>query len=144
MHPLNTHPLIQEYLKFNRFGEGLGMHFKILEPGKVNYVIRINETHLATPTSAHGGVVSSMLDAVMGVGALSVVCEDDKVVSTVEMKVSFLRPAHLGDELIATSTIVKKGKKILFVEAVIRNQFNELIALSTGTFNSYPKAKAGY
>ncbi|MEY4603913.1 MAG: hypothetical protein RIT43_1205 [Bacteroidota bacterium] len=144
MHPLNAHPLVQEYLKMNRFGDTLGMHFQIMAPGQAAYFLNVTESHLATPTSAHGGVLSALLDAVMGVGALSVVCEEDKVVSTVEMKVSFLRPAHLGDQLTANSSIVKRGKKILFVEARIKNQFNDLVALSSGTFNSYSKIKAGY
>lgn len=141
---LNEHPLIQRYLEMNRFGNYLGMEFNILESGKVVYSLYINEYHLATPFSAHGGVISALLDATLGVGALSAVCEEGKVVSTVEMKVSFIRPVMLGDALTANSDILKKGKKIIFAEAVIHNQKGELIAKASGTMNSYPKEKAGY
>jgi uncharacterized protein (TIGR00369 family) len=95
MKVLNQHPLILHYIKMNRFGHLLGMDFSIQSPGKVEYKLNIKEEHLATPISAHGGVISALLDATLGVGALSAVCEEEKVVSTIEMKVSFLRPVLL-------------------------------------------------
>ena len=144
MSPLNQHPLIVRYIEMNRFGTYLGMDFNIVDAGKIVYQLQIREEHLATPVSAHGGVISALLDATLGVGALSAVCEEGNVVSTIEMKVSFIRPALLGDHLTASSEIVKKGKKIIFTEAVIHNQKNELVAKASGTMNAYPKEKAGY
>jgi uncharacterized protein (TIGR00369 family) len=141
---LNDHPLIVHYVQMNLFGQYLGINFTILKPGVVRYRLLIRPEHLATPMTVHGGVTAALLDATLGVGALSAVCEEQKVVSTVEMKISFLRPILLGDELIATSEIVKKGKSILFAEAVILNQNEELVAKASGTLNSYPKEKAGY
>ena len=144
MSHLSEHPLIRRYVEMNRFGRLLGMDFHILAPGIVEYQLVVKEDHLATPVSAHGGVISALLDAALGVGALSAVCEEDKVVSTVEMKVSFLRPVLLGDSLLAKSEIIKKGNRILFAEAVIYNQKNALVAKASGTLNSYPKEKSGY
>jgi uncharacterized protein (TIGR00369 family) len=141
---LNQHHLIQTYIQNNRFGILLGMQFSILAPGIVEYRLEIGNEHLATPFAAHGGVISSLLDATLGVGALSAVCEDEQVVSTVEMKVSFFRPAIEGDSLIAHSNILQKGKRILFMEAIIHNQNKEFVAKATGTLNCYPKEKAGY
>lgn len=144
MKNLNEHPLISSYVEMNRFGHFIGMDFTIIEPGIVEYCLKVNPDHLATPVSAHGGLISALLDATLGVGALSAVCEEGKVVSTIEMKVSFLRPVLLGDSLLARSEIIKKGRRILFVEAVVRNQNNDLVAKASGTLNSYPKEKAGY
>lgn len=141
---LNNKSLITNYILNNRFGELLGMQFLILEPGIVEYHLEIGKKHLATPFAAHGGVISGLLDATIGVGALSAVCEDEKVVSTVEMKASFFRPAVEGDLLIAHSKILQKGNRIVFMEAVIHNQNNELVAKATGTLNCFPKEKAGY
>lgn len=144
MNALNEHPLILHYIEMNRFGRLLGMDFLIQSPGKVEYKLNVKEEHLATPVSAHGGVISALLDATLGVGALSAVCEEEKVVSTIEMKVSFLRPVLLGDVLLATSEIIKKGNRILFAEATIRNQKDQIVAKASGTLNAYPKEKAGY
>jgi uncharacterized protein (TIGR00369 family) len=144
MSTLNDHPLILKYIELNRFGQLLGMDFTIVSPGHIEYKLQIEQKHLATPHAAHGGVIAALLDATVGVGALSEVCTDHKVVSTVEMKTTFLGPAFLGDELIARSQILRKGNRLIFMEADVHNQKNELIAKASATLNAYPKEKAGY
>jgi uncharacterized protein (TIGR00369 family) len=141
---LNKHPLIIDYILQNNFGRLLGMNFTILSPGIVSYSLSINKSHLATPVAAHGGVVASLLDATVGVGALSAVCELEKVVSTVELSISYLAPAFLNDQLSATSELVKLGHKLIFMEAKVVNQNGALIAKATAILNAYPKEKAGY
>jgi len=138
------HPLVQGYIRANKFGTLLGMDFNITAPGEILYKMPVTEQHLATPIAAHGGAISALMDATMGVCALSQVLPDNRVVSTVEMKISFIAPSLLGDELSATASIVKTGKRLLFVEGKIKNQKDELIAFATGTFNSYPAEKAGF
>ncbi|MDX2361657.1 MAG: PaaI family thioesterase [Crocinitomicaceae bacterium] len=139
-----NHPLVQGYIKANNFGALLGMDFTILGPGEIVYSMPITKELLATPIAAHGGSISALMDATMGVCALSQVLQDNRVVSTMEMKISFTAPSLLGDELKATAKIVKRGKKLLFVEGEIKNQKGQLIAIATGTFNSYPAEKAGF
>ena len=136
--------LIENYISNNYFGRLLGMNFTIVEDGVVHYFLTISENHLATPTSAHGGCMASLLDATMGVGALSLVAQNNQVVATIEMKINFLKSAKLNDELMATSRVIKNGNKIIVMFAEIRNQKNELLALSSGTFLPYDAAKAGY
>jgi len=137
-------PIVQGYIKANNFGALLGMDFTIESPGHILYSMPITEQHLATPIAAHGGAVSALMDATMGVCALSQVLEDKKVVSTIEMKISFIAPGLLGDTLIATAQIIKSGKRLLFVEGEIKNQKGDLVAIATGTFNSYPAEKVGF
>ena len=120
------------------------MDFTIIAPGIVEYSLRINKTHLATPISVHGGLIAALLDATVGVGALSCVCEDGKVVSTIELSISYLEPIYDNDLLVATSELIKKGKRLIFMEAKIVNQNGLLLAKATSTLNSYPKEKAGY
>jgi uncharacterized protein (TIGR00369 family) len=144
MSDLNSHPLIRRYIEANRFGEFLGMEFFIVKPGIINYSMRVSIDHLATPVSMHGGAIAALMDAVVGVGALSLVCADDRVVSTVEMKISFLRPVVLDDLLTGTSEVLKAGKRIIFMEGRLVNQKQELIAIASATMNAYPKEKAGY
>ena len=141
---LNNDPLIISYISKNQFGKLIGMEFNIKDFGAVEYSLNIEEKHLATPNAAHGGVVASLLDSTIGVGALSVVCQEGKVVSTVEMKLTFFSPVFLNDILTAKSVLLKQGKHLLFMEAEVRNQNNQLIAKASGTLNSYPKEKAGY
>lgn len=141
---LLNHPLIQAYIGHNAFGELLGMHFEIPNAGNVVYHLTIQKEHLATPIASHGGVIASLMDACLGVCALSMVCTSQRVVSTLELSTRFHAPALLGDVLRAEGMILKAGNRILTSEAKIFNQRNELIASASGTFNAYPIEKAGF
>ena len=136
--------LIEQYIESNHFGAFVGMDFKILNPGETLYEIEIKNQHLATPNMAHGGLISALLDASMGVGALSLVAVNNQVVSTVEMKVNFLRAVRLGDKLSATSIVVRKGKNTIVMQSEARNQDDKLVAVSSGTFFILPAAISGF
>lgn len=141
-----THPLIESYILHNHYGRLLGMDFQILEEGLVEYRLEVKPEHLATPLSAHGGLMASLVDAALGVGALSSVCRESKVVSTVEYKLNFLAPAFAADKLLAKSRVIQKGKRLLIVECEVwaENRQHKLLAKAMGTFNAYPAEKAGY
>lgn len=144
MEELIHHPIVQAYIAHNHFGELLGMNFQVGAPGEIEYHMDIQEKHLATPRAAHGGSVSAFMDATMGVCALTQVVRENNVVSTIEMKISFVSPALHGRKLIGTAKTIKKGKRIVFVEGQIHNELGELIAMGSGTFNVYPAEKAGF
>ncbi len=144
MHDLMQHPLILAYGESNEFGKLLGMHFQIHDFGVVEYTLTVEKKHLATPTSAHGGLIASLLDATVGVAALSTVCMDGKVISTVEMNMTFLAPALENDQLKCISEVVKKGNRLIFMSAKILNQNGTQIAKCSAILNAYPKEKAGY
>jgi len=140
-----THPLIAAYTASNAFGKLLGMSFDILSPGQIIYHLKVTPDHLATPQAAHGGCIGALVDATLGVTALSAVCHKNQVVSTVEYKVNFLAPAHLNDELEAKGMIVKQGQRLLVVQCdILAKNRNVLIACAMGTFNAYEASKAGY
>lgn len=141
---LNEHPLVQLYIEKNNFGRILEMDFEIIAPGDVRYSMPVHAMHLATPLAAHGGAISALMDATMGVCALSCVIEENKVVSTIELKISFISPALENDVLSAKANVIKKGKRLLFVEGKIYNQNGDLVAMATGTFNAYEPKNAGF
>lgn len=141
---LNDHPLVKFYIEKNHFGKLLDMDFEIKNPGEIVYHMEITEKHLATPIAAHGGSISALMDATMGICALSNVIMDGKVVSTIELKISYISPASLGDKLMGTAETVKRGNRHLFIEGKIENQDRKLIAIATGTFNAYPAEKIGF
>ncbi len=138
--------LIEKYIAQNHFGKLIGMCFEIKEPGIIHYFLKVKTEHLATPNAAHGGLVSSLADAALGVAGLSLVHTENKVVSTIEYKINFLSPALLNDDLIAEAKVIQKGKRILIIECEIKsvNRNNQLIAKAIGTFNAYDASKAGY
>ena len=142
----NNDTLIHSYIESNNFGRLLGMEFKILEPGKVEYFVRVKNEHLATPNSAHGGFIAAFMDGLLGICGLSCVHQDFKVVSTIEFKINFFNPVYFGDSLVGRASVLHKGKRILVVEGEIFsiNRNDMPVAKSIGTFNSYSAEKAGY
>lgn len=134
---------IDKYTQMNHFGDLIGLDLKHISEGKAVYKITISKKHLATIKAAHGGLLSAILDTVMGVACLSKLEEEKKLVATIEFKTTFFAPALINDELIATGEVIKKGKSLLFAQGKIVNQKNELIANSSGSFKSYPEEKIG-
>lgn len=141
MKNLKQHPIIQQYIVWNRFGDLLGMDFEVLNKGSVIYKMLVKDQHLATPFAAHGGSVAALIDAALGVACLTEVCEDLKVVSTVNLTISYLIPALKDDVLTADAQVVKSGKRILFVEGKVMNQKGDLVATASATMNAYPVSK---
>ena len=117
--------LIEIYNQVNNFGRENNMILTVIKPGEIIYEMEILEKHLATLTTSHGGMIAAMMDGVIGVAALSLVAPDKKLVSTVEYKLNYFKPAYL----IATS-------------GEIYNQKGEMIAKAMGTFNAYPFEKS--
>lgn len=140
------HLLIEKYIQDNHFGKLLGMDFTILAEGVVDYRLTVKPEHLATPNSAHGGLIAALVDASLGVAGLSAVCELEKVVSTVEYKLNFLAPVYPGDILLAKSQVIQKGKRLLVASSDVfaENRENKLVAKAIGTFNAYEASRAGY
>ena len=138
--------LIEKYIANNYFGKLIGMDFEIISDGNVEYTMVITKNHLATPNSAHGGVIAALIDGALGVAGLSLVYKENKVVSTVEYKTNFMNPALINDELKAIAKVEQRGKRILIISCDVfaLNRNNTIIAKALGTFNAYDAVKAGY
>lgn len=135
--------LMKTYQETNQFGKLNGMELISYEHGKIEYKMEIKQIHLATPKTAHGGVLAAYMDGIMGVAALTASAKNLSLVSTVEFKINYLKPAFLGDVLIGKGTIISEGKRIIIAQGEITNQKGELISIATGTFNAYPYEKSG-
>jgi len=134
--------ILNRYNETNHFGRLLGMNYKIQQSGEIFYSIEVKKEHLATKTAAHGGFLAAVMDAVVGVAALSKMTDEGKVVSTVEMKLNFLQPALLGDQLTGKGKVIKSGKRIIVVEGKIYNQKDDMLAICLATMNAYPFEKS--
>lgn len=135
--------LMTIYQQTNQFGKVNGMKLLNYKHGQIEYEMKILPSHLATPSTAHGGVIAAYMDGIMGVAALTASSKNLSLVSTVEFKINYLKPAFLGDTLIGKGFIISEGKRIIVAKGEIYNQKNELISVATGTFNAYPYQKSG-
>jgi len=138
------HKILKLYNSINQYGTLNELELTVLDKGHIMYEMEVKKKHLATPIAIHGGVLSAMMDAILGVAALSASCHDGKLVSTVEFKINYLSPARLGDVLIGEGKIIQKGNRLIIAEGDIKLKGTDrLIAKGMGTFSAYPIEKAG-
>ena len=128
-----------ELVKFDKF---LGMKLHVYEPGKITYTLEIMDNHLTAPDQCHGGVISAMMDALLGVTALSLAVSQGNLCSTVEYKMNYMSTAKPGDIIEGSAVVDFSGSTIICTSGVIKEiQSGRLIAKGMGTFLQYPIAK---
>jgi len=136
--------LIKIYQQTNAFGKLHRMDLIKFEADEIVYKLEVKKEHLATPTTAHGGLLAAYMDGVLGLAALYVSSENANLVSTVEFKINYLKPVYLGDILIGRGTVISNGKRIIIAQGEItKEKTGEKAAIATGTFNAYPYEKSG-
>ncbi len=92
----------------------------------------------------HGGAISSILDTVGGVVAMISVLkkfegnieelpEKLSKISTVDLRVDYLRPGK-GEFFIATAHVIRAGNKVCVNRMELRNDISDLVAVGTGTY----------
>jgi len=127
---------------FDRF---LGLQLSVDEPGHIKYRLTVGEQHLSMPGACHGGVIAAMMDAVLGLTALSQVFDAGKFCQTVEFKINYLRAVTPGTELEGEGRIEFSGNRLLVTSATIYDiAERRSIAKGMGTFSLYPLDKKAY
>ena len=132
--------ILEAYNKTNEFGRFLSMDYTVVSSGEIE-MSKVTKNLLATSKAMHGGALAGMMDAVVGVAALSVSSLKGNIVSTVEFKINYLKPIFLNDELTGIGTVVSEGNRIIICKGDIFNQNKELVAIATSTMNAYPFSK---
>jgi|SRR5690554_3268154 len=128
------------FKKINQFDQANGFEFEIHSPGHITYRMTVQEQHLSSPPTAHGGAIAGFMDCVLGLAALSLSITHSELTSTVEFKMNFIKPVQLGDKLVGTGKVMHAGKSLLISSGEIRCK-DQLIAMGQGTFNLYPMSK---
>ncbi len=79
----------------------------------------------------HGGVYCDLADIAMGFSFLTTLNKDE-LFTTVDLRINYLKPVTTG-KLIATSKIIKRGKRLGYVECEIVNEQGKLVAKASST-----------
>jgi uncharacterized protein (TIGR00369 family) len=117
--------------------------WKALEfaPGhvRVRYTAR---SEFANPQGAvQGGFLAAMLDDAMGPALFTTLSAED-FAPTIEMKVSFMRPARPGP-LIAEGRVVHQTRSLAFLEGTLATEDGDLVATATATARIIPSMLSG-
>jgi molybdopterin converting factor subunit 1 len=109
------------------------------EPGHVRMEFQATEQLLNPMGAVQGGFLTAMLDETMGPAAISALGPGQGV-PTLELKVSFIRPARPG-RFVADARVVHLGKSVVFLESTLVADDGTLIATATATARIVPLEK---
>jgi len=111
----------------------LGWTLSWIAPERGEIEVRFDaRTDFTNPMgSVQGGFLAAMLDDTLG-PALVATLGDGEFAPTLELKVSFLRPAAPGP-ITGTGRVVHRGGSIAFLAGELRNEAGEVLATATAT-----------
>ncbi|WP_027359150.1 thioesterase family protein [Desulforegula conservatrix] len=136
--------LFNEQIPFNKI-LGLKVETISYEHAKVSIRMRDELMGHYKRGMLHGGAISTVIDVAGGLASFMGVqqkmqggtvegrLERFGRVSTIDMRVDFLRPG-IGDWFVATGYVLRTGKKIAVTRIELHNDKNQLIAAGTGTY----------
>ena len=111
----------------------LGRKVREVDPAAGTITVEFNARveFLNSAGTIQGGFLAAMLDSTLG-PALQATLGPGQYAATLELKVSFMRPARAG-VLTGRGRIVHRGRSIAFLEAELRNPEGEIVATATAT-----------
>ncbi len=119
---------LKKFFSNDRFAMDMGC--KITEADSNHSVVEIDvtENHHNGNNSVQGGVMFTLADF-----ACAVVANADEIAYvSADGNISFLN-AGKGKKLIAEASIIKRGKTLVFCEAVLHDENNKIIAKASFT-----------
>jgi len=111
-----------------------------VQPGRLTCELPVTEELLNPFGAAHGGVVSALVDHVLGAVCLPVVPRGSWP-ATLEYKVNFLAPARVGI-MVAEATIVSMSKRTAVVRVDVVNDGRPVCAAQGAVAIMAPRSDA--
>jgi len=84
------------------------------------------------PVVVHGGVLCTIADAAMATALLTLL-EVGESMTTVELKINFLRPVPEGATVVARAGVIRAGRTLSLVECRLTDPDGQLFAHATST-----------
>lgn len=121
--------IISFMLENDQFSKWLGISIEHIEAGNCILKMNVSSAMLNGHQIAHGGISYAFADSALAFAANSY---GRKAVS-IESAIAHIKPVHLHDQLIATTTEINCGKNIGRFDVHITNGKKELVAKLNGT-----------
>ena len=103
-------------------------------PGRVVFSYEPREEHYNLLGAVHGGILTTVLDTVMGC-AVSSKLEPGIAPVTIELKTSFVHPVTLGSGVLrAEGSVVHPGSRVATAEARLEGEDGTLYAHASSTW----------
>jgi uncharacterized protein (TIGR00369 family) len=109
-----------------------------LEGGRVEFGCELDESVYNPIGVVHGGLVSTLLDTVVGC-AVHTTLPQGVGYTSIELKVSYLRPVHAtSGPLRAVGRVVKPGSRVAFAEGEVRDAAGRAVATASSSLLVFP------
>jgi len=104
--------IIEEEVPFDKY---LGIKVDALAPGFARLSIPFQEAFIGDKRrpALHGGVISTLIDTCGGTAAWTHCSKDDRI-STVDIRVDYLRPGP-DDDIVAEASVQRTGNRVSVV-----------------------------
>ena len=103
-----------------------------VEAGTAEAAFTVGEEFGNTVGNVQGGFLAAMLDATLGTAIVSTL-QPGEVAPTVELKISYLRPARIG-RMVGRGRIIKRGARVAFLTGELYDGDDRMLAAASGTF----------
>ena len=123
----------------NPFWSLLGMELIAVKKGWAKIRLPFTEKLANGIGLAHGGAVFSPADSAVGM-ALVGLLNKDETISTLEMKINFLKPLK-GGEIVAEAKIIHRGTMTAIGDVEVRDGNDDLIAKGLATYAIFKKER---
>lgn len=107
--------------------------------GEVTFAVTPDESAYNPIGMVHGGLVCTLLDSVVGC-AVHTQLPAGTGYTSIELKVSYLRPVHASTGTIhARGWVTKPGRRVAFAEGDVRDGAGKLLATASGSLLVAPE-----
>ncbi|MGM0904539.1 MAG: PaaI family thioesterase [Bacillota bacterium] len=114
------------------FWDLIGIKVDSIEETQARIKLEVKESLLNANNILHGGVVTTLLDAVMGINLKLLI--GDASYATVTLTSQFIRAVKADETIYATAKMVQNGKSIACMEARLFNDKGDIISIGLGSF----------
>ncbi|HXH18676.1 MAG TPA: hotdog fold thioesterase [Chitinophagales bacterium] len=125
--------VIENFIPLHQF---LGVKLVEISKGFAKIKIPFRPELIGDPRiqSLHGGIISLALDSVGGAAAMTTLVSPDDRLSTIDIRVDYLRPGKPKD-LFAEGELARSGNRIIVTRMVAYHEKTEPIAEGKGVYN---------
>jgi acyl-CoA thioesterase len=110
----------------------LGLELEEVAKGTATLAVDVRKELMQNQGVVHGGAIASLIDTATAFAIISLLDPKEKV-STVDLAISYLRPAA-GGRLKAVATVVRAGRRLFVVSAEVFDKQGKLITTALSTY----------
>jgi acyl-CoA thioesterase len=127
----NMLTFVNEKVQDIPFLKTLGVSVRDIAEKHAEMTVTIDDRHLNYMGTVHGGLISALVDTVCFFPKPLI--PSGLKLTTVDLNVSYVRPALKGDTLVARSELLHLGRRTARLSVKVTDQDHDLVAYGTAT-----------